>query len=170
MHYRQTAGRPAAHRRSQRRHRACHGRLDGPGGFTLHHPDTAAMGEEKIHLQTLLVAEMVELFAPALVHLALENFRRDEAFEQSPKERRALEFRPGCQAQQIARQARITQIDFRRLDQSFSEILKIGWNENDLTRYLENMQPVGYGRDGDPKRSRQVCAVENLTVATGQQR
>ena len=51
-------------------------------GFGLNQPQAAVRpGDEEVHLQTLLIAEIVKLLAHSPITLTLEYFRRDEAFE-----------------------------------------------------------------------------------------
>jgi hypothetical protein len=52
----------AAHRAAQRLERSRHGRQDGLGRLALHHPQAGvAAGKQEIHLQALLIAEVVQL-------------------------------------------------------------------------------------------------------------
>jgi len=72
-----------AHGATQRFQWSRHGRLDGLGRLALHHPEAAvAARKEEIDLQPLLIAKMVQLLAPALVDLALQDLRGHVSFEQ----------------------------------------------------------------------------------------
>src|SRR5450755_2393497 len=104
----------------------CHRRMDSLRGFRFYQPQLCARTwDKKIYFQTLLIAKIVEFPAHPTVGLTLEYFRRDEAFKQRSKERRALKLGRRCQAEQIAGKTGVAQVDFRRLNQSLSEIFEI---------------------------------------------
>ncbi len=75
--------RPLRHGTAQCGDWSGHGRLDRSSRLALHHPQTTmAVREEKIDLQTLLIAEMVKFLPAALVDLALQDLRGYVSFEQ----------------------------------------------------------------------------------------
>src|SRR5580700_1157860 len=78
-----------------------HGRVYGLRRFALDHPQDAARGEKEIDFQTLTVAEMIQLFSVAPVHLKLEDLRGHEPFEQSAQKRRSIQLRLGADAQKV---------------------------------------------------------------------
>jgi hypothetical protein len=108
-------------------HGAGHCRQRGLGGFTLNHPDAAVrVRKEKIDLEPLLVAEMIQLFPPALIHLALENLGRYVTFEKGTEEWGAVQIGLRLDAEEIASEAGISEIDLGRFDQTLAEILEVG--------------------------------------------
>src|SRR5208282_3131878 len=111
----------------------CHGRADSLRGFRLYQPQLGVRAWDKeVYLQTLLIAEIVEFLAHATVGLALDYFRCHEAFKKSSKEWRAFKLSHRCQTEQVAGEAGVAQVDFRRLNQSLSEVFEIRRHENDL--------------------------------------
>src|SRR5262245_12128813 len=60
-----------------------HLRTNRPGGFDLHERQrSAAARNDEIHLEALLIAEIVNLLSSATIDLLLDDFGRNEALEQ----------------------------------------------------------------------------------------
>src|SRR5215471_5507648 len=104
-----------------------HRRSNRLRGLRLYQPQLGVRAwDEKVYLQTLLITKIVEFLAHATVDLTLEYFRRYEAFKQNPKKWRALKLSYGGQTQQIASQAGVAELNFRRLNQPLPEVFAIG--------------------------------------------
>lgn len=93
-----------------------------PGGLALHQRDRpAAARHEEIHFQPLFVAKVVNLASPAIVHLRLDNLRCDKTFKEGAGKRRLGQLGCRVDAQQMARETRVGEIDLGRFDQTFAE-------------------------------------------------
>src|SRR5438132_7752235 len=149
--------------------RGCHGRANSLCGVGFYQPQLGVWAWNKeVYFQTLLIAKIVEFLAHPTVGLTLEYFRRDEAFKHSPKEWRALKLTHRRQAQQIAGKTGVAQVDFRRLNQSLSEVFEIRRHENDLAGHVKNVQPVANRGHSDAERRSQVGLIQNLAVTARQ--
>lgn len=67
-------------------------------------------GNHEVHLQVLLIAEIVQLPASPAAHLLLDDFRRDKALEQNPQEQRTIEFTLRLDAQEVTGETRIDEV------------------------------------------------------------
>ena len=81
---------------------------------------------EEVHLEPLLVAEVIERPLPSGVDLILRDFCGDESLEYGSEKRRLTERSLGAQPEQMAREPRIDEIDFGRLDEPLPEVLEEG--------------------------------------------
>ena len=104
-----------------------HGRADSLGGFRFYQPHLGVRTwNKKVYFQTLLIARIVEFLAHPTVSLTLNYFRCHEAFKQVSKEWRALKLSDRSQTEQVAGEAGVTQVDFRRLNESLPRFSKYG--------------------------------------------
>ncbi len=71
--------------------------------------------EEEIHLQALLIAEVIEPFPPACVYLALQNLGRHEPLENRAPPGGPVQLRLCGDPEQVARETGIADIKLRRL-------------------------------------------------------
>ena len=68
----------------------------------------------------------------------------------------------------MTHQARIGEIDPRRFDQPFAEILEERGDEKNLAGNFQNAQPLADGRDRPAQRRGKIGLVEDLAAAAGQ--
>src|ERR1017187_10077392 len=103
------------HGPAQRYERFRHRRQNSFRRLALYHPQLSmTVWKQEIHLQTLLVAKMVELFPPAPINLALENLSRNVSLEKRTEKGRAFQFSLCRDSQKIAGGAGVSEIHLRR--------------------------------------------------------
>ena len=79
----------------------------------------------EVHLQALLVTEVIEFSPPAGVDLRFDNLGGKEALEQDTEKRGLGKFGIGLDTQEVTGQSGIGQVDLWRLDQPLPQILKV---------------------------------------------
>jgi len=87
------------------RKRLCHGGHHGSRGFRFNEPDAPIpYGENEIHLQPLLIAEIVQLLSPAGIDLPFDEFGGHKALEEGSKKRGPIQYPFRFKTKQVARQ------------------------------------------------------------------
>ena len=113
--------------RAEERSRATPWAADSLCGFRFYQPHLGVRTwNKKVYFHTLLIAKIVEFLAHPTVSLTLNYFRCHEAFKQRSREWRAFQLRDRSQTEQVAGEAGVTQVDFRRLNESLPRFSKYG--------------------------------------------
>src|SRR3990172_9783820 len=158
-------------RAGQPRERLCGIRGDRPRCLRLDEGQAAVpSGDHEIDFQPLLVAEEVKFSAPPGVHLQFDDFRGDVPFKNRPQEGGAGERPVVFYAEEMTCQTRVDEIDLRRLDEPFSEVFEVRWDQENLGRDFKDVKPPGNGGDGNAQRARKVGPVEDPAAPAGEKR
>jgi hypothetical protein len=108
----------------QTNERLRHRRRDRPGSFHLDENERAIAGRHhEIDLQTLLISEIVDVQPAAMIDLLFDDLRCDKPFKERSEKGRTLQLATRTDAEEMACEAGIGEIELGRLDQTFTEIL-----------------------------------------------
>ncbi len=129
-----------------------------------------AGGDHQVDLESLMISEVVDLLAATLIELVFDDLRRDEPFEERSEKRRAAELALGTDVEQMAREPGVDEVQFRRFDQPFTEVLIERRDQQDLCGRFEDAQPLRDCGDRHAEWCREVRFVQHLSAATGDER
>ena len=116
------------------------------------------MRVQQVHLVAVAVAVEIQRRRSAAIRLLLEELHHHEVLEQLPRERVPIRLPGAFDAQQVAQQADVGEVEFGRFHLPFAEVLEVGRQTEDDVGSLQDGQPVadGLAADSDIVRRRGV--------------